>query len=499
MHRLSGADDGFLFIESPTQVSTCVTVAELAAAVPGGPGPVTFDDLRRHVLSRLDVLPSFRWRLRRVPFGLNHPVMVEEPRLDLAYHFRHVSLPGPGTVEQLDRYVASVSRTRLDRRHPLWQIILVDGLAGDRQVVIFLIHHTIADGVAWTTSLDRLLGDGPVPATDHGATDGDTGGATDGATDGVDGDVDNRDPGWLPVLLAALVDQLRALARLPRLVLQTRAHGRAVRERRRTNAVPVPKSMVDTPPTSLNDCVTLDRVTARTTVSLADLRRVRQASGVTINDVALAMVAGALRRHLEEIGETPGGALTVNVPVSGEPDGAPPRQFGNGFNNILSTLATDIDDPWERLLTISVVTAEARHRLELAGREIVRQWLDYAAPFFAEPVVRAWASMRRRHPEKAEFSVLVSNVRSAPNPWSLSGLPVEHLWISGPTFDGGGVNVTLVSRGGDIDLAVMANPSALPDPAALIAGLHRALDELLAVVDEGTVSEDAGTEAAAAR
>ena len=95
MQRLAGSDAGFLFVEGPTMTSTCLDLTELTAVEPGAP-PVTLDALRAHVEARLPLLPSWRWRLERVPLGIHHPVWIEDPDFDLGYHLREVTLPAPG-------------------------------------------------------------------------------------------------------------------------------------------------------------------------------------------------------------------------------------------------------------------------------------------------------------------------------------------------------------------------------------------------------------------
>src|SRR5690606_14558517 len=134
--RLAGSDAGRLFIESPAQTSTCVDLAVIGPSADGR-GPLTLAELHRHLADRLGLAPPFRWRLAPIPGGIGHPWWVEDPDFDLDYHLRHEVLPPPGGEDELDACVARALPGVLDRRHPLWQVVLVDGLEGGRQALVF--------------------------------------------------------------------------------------------------------------------------------------------------------------------------------------------------------------------------------------------------------------------------------------------------------------------------------------------------------------------------
>ncbi len=461
MQRLAGSDAGFLFIESPTQTSVCVDLVELSAPE-AGHDPLTRDALLAHLAERIHLVPSFRWRLERVPLGVHHPVWVEDPDFDLDHHVRRATVAAPGGPAEVDAAVAAVLPDRLDLRHPLWRVTLLDGLADGRQALLFQFHHSLADGAALLTSLGRLFGSAPVAPA----------------------------PPWRPapirraaLFLRAFLEQLRNWLQVPALLVRTLRRFKAVEERRKVGTVTIPGPMGDAPASPLNRSVTDHRVYARTTIPIADLQLVKRAAGTTLSDVLLSSLAGGLRTHLLDRDELPEAPLVANVPVDNDPPGAEPRQFGNRFANFVAPIATDVADPLDQLRAVAEATTEAKVLLDVQGRDTLPLWLDRIPPAIAEPASRAMNRRVRRHPEAPDFNLLVSNVRVLDPTWTIGHQHVDHLYMSGPIADGAGLNVTVTGFGPELHVAVVANPTAVDDPAALLAATRAALDRLLAAVE----------------
>lgn len=460
MNRLDGAGSSFLLMETPTQPSTILYVAELRPGTgpDGRVQPLTPADLRAHVERRLDFLPSFRRRIARVPFGLHHPVWFDDPDFDLDYHLGHITLEAPGGRAELDAELSRIAERLHDRRHPLWRIFLVDGLADDRQALILWWHHSMFDGGAAITTLTRLL--------------------SEDATAGVEPTPwqPQHPRGWR-LVLDALRDQGRQLWHIGPLLRRTLRNVSAVKARRKVAPVKAPLPVVDTPDCSINHAFSTRRRYVRTSVPLADVRSVKDAAGVTLNDVVLTIASTALRGYLSERGELPDEPLTVNIPVSSDPPGAPARQWGNAFTNFISSLATDVPDPWERMRVIGEVTKEGKEQLNLLGLTTYADWLRLAPPFLLGPVIREWARIRRKK-GTYEFSVLISNVRGPTVPWSFGSVTVENLYLEGPTAEGAGVNITVFSYGDRLNIVILVDPEALAEPEELASRMVDALAEL---------------------
>ncbi len=464
--RLAGSDAGFLYIESPTNTSTCVDLTVLGPATDGRP-PLTVHELRDHLAGRLPRVPSLRRRLAPVPGGLDTPRWVDDPDFDLGYHVRHATLAQPGGDDELRHFVATQLPGLIDQRHPLWQVVLVDGLADGRQALVWRWHHTLADGAGLVTTLSRLLGP-PRPTTEP-----------DRSPRGTehDGDV-GRLPRPSQLVKGALGHQARAWRDVPSLLAETLRRFKAVDERRATAAVAVPRSMGDAPRTVLNNSADNRRAFGLVEVGLTRLQDVRKAAGTTLSDVVLAVVAGALRDHLLAHDALPDGPLVVNVPVANDAPGAPPRITGNVFANYFSFLATDEADPIARLHGVAEANREAKEQLEIQGRHTLPAWLDRIPPVVASRASAWMAGRQRTGTAQPDFNVLVSNVRVTEANWSLGTRPVERFAMSGPVADGAGLNITVTGYGPTVHFALVVNPAAVADPQELAERIDASLTDL---------------------
>src|SRR5213078_2282216 len=146
MRRLTGLDASFLYMETPTNHMHVASTAVFdPSTVPGG---YDFDKVKQLVENRLPLLPPFRWRLVEVPFGLHHPLWIEDPDFDLDFHIRRAALPAPGGEAQLREFVSEVIGRQLDRSRPLWEMYVVEGLEGGRIATVAKTHHAAVDGVS---------------------------------------------------------------------------------------------------------------------------------------------------------------------------------------------------------------------------------------------------------------------------------------------------------------------------------------------------------------
>jgi WS/DGAT/MGAT family acyltransferase len=463
---LSGEDAGFLSMEGPEQPMNTIAVGILRG--PGGATTLTRADVRAHLEGRLDQLPSFRWRIVPVPLGLHQPMCVRDPDFDLDFHVREEHLDDGETLEE--RF-ARLAERHLDRRHPLWQATLLHGLSDGGQALVLKYHHCLADGVAARTTFERVFSDAETPPIPGEPLPWQA----------------ERIPGALALVVLALLDHLRGLLRIPGLALRTARGTKAAKARRERAEVVVPDFSGAAPNSALNDAFTVGRSYARAALSLADAKRAKDLAGegTTLNDVVLAVVAGAARAYLDERGELPARPLLASVPVSYEPADAPQRQAGNRFWSFTTTLATDVADPVDRLRTISATSREARAQLELLGPDLLPAWLDLVPPVVSRPGARALVErLRALGPDDlVDANVLISNIRGPAEPWTLLGATVEDLYIDGPPSNGVGLNVMLWSYGDRLLLGVLAFADALRDPVAFSRHLEGSFAELLDAVE----------------
>ncbi len=155
MERLSGLDASFLYLETPSMhMHVAITAILDPTTMPGG---YHIDRIKEGIASRLHLVPPFRRRVVEVPFRLHHPLWVEDPNFDVDYHIRRIAVPRPGGHHELAEIAAQIASTPLDRRRPLWELHVVEGLADGDFAMVFKVHHCAVDGVSGAELLVSLF------------------------------------------------------------------------------------------------------------------------------------------------------------------------------------------------------------------------------------------------------------------------------------------------------------------------------------------------------
>ena len=456
---MTGLDAKFLYSETPsTHMHTIKVVVCDVSAVEGG---LSYDSLTEVLAQLLVRLPPFRRRAVPVPWGLGHPVWVEDPAFELGRHLGRCALDAPGGDRELAAAVAGFASTPLPRDRPLWELLVVEGLAGGRIAVVAKIHHAVADGSAVVALLRNVV---------QGA-----------ALEPPSGPVD--DP-WRPEPIPTRHQLLAMAARqhvarwrgLPHLARQWVAQTRASEHRRRSFAPKPPLPLHHIPRTSFNVSITSERVFAMTTLPLDDLKSIRRVAGTTLNDVYLAVCGGALRRYLLDRGELPDRPLVASVPVSTDPDVA--RMSGNRVDNLYVPIGTDLADPLARLRQIHQGAHAAKEVRQLLGHDLLADRADIVPPQIYHSAVRLWGRSHIADHVHPPLNVVLSNVAGPPDRIFFGPVEVESLYSVGPILEGIGLNITAWSYSGALGVSVLGCPLSLPRPWLIVDALHDALDEL---------------------
>src|SRR5579875_885506 len=438
MRRLSGLDAGFLYLETP---STHMHVGMAAVFDPSGvEGDWSFHRVRDLVEERLPLLAPFRRRLVEVPFGLHHPLWIEDPGFDLDYHLRRACLPAPGGPAELADFTADFMGRPLDRAKPLWEMYVVEGLEEGMVAVVSKTHHAAIDGISGAELVANLLDMSPEPRK-----------------------VPPEDPPWrpdrVPSDLELLSSAVLSLAR-----------------QRRELEVP-PPAPFSAPKVSFNSSITPHRRVAFAEVPLDEVKAVKNALGGTVNDVVLAVCAGALRRYLAARGELPEASLVGMVPISvrrADERGT----LGNRVSAMLVSLATALDDPVERLHAISRGTQGAKEQHEAIGAETLMNWVEFAAPAVAARAARLISRMKVFDRVRPLFNVVISNVPGPSFPLYCAGAPMRAMYPMGPITDGVGLNMTVISYQGTMYFGLVGCRETVPGLEEIAAGLGESLAEL---------------------
>jgi diacylglycerol O-acyltransferase len=278
-----------------------------------------------------------------------------------------------------------------------------------------------------------------------------------------------------------VADQCRTLTGLPALVRKTKRGADAVRETSGDSPIAVPRPGADTPPCSLNAGFTRERRYARTFLPLADVKLVKDVAGVTVNDVVLGVVAGALRDYLMQRHDLPARPLVANVPVGMQTSSDPSHAVGNRLARLVTSLATDVAEPWARLQRISMVTRESKRCLDLAGREVMAEWLDLVPPTITRAVVRHNDRRRHGHPDHLDTNVTISNTRGPARRWTFGPAVVEEMYLTGPPNSGVGVTFVVWDYAGALLVGILSFADSVDDPGELASGLSRSLSELVTI------------------
>ncbi len=461
--RLSGLDTSFLHLEDgPAHMHVASTTLF------EGPTP-EYEEFRDHIASRLHLVPRFRQKLRFVPFGQGRPVWIDDPNLNLEYHVRHTALPPPGTEEQLRTLAARLFSQRLDRDKPVWELWLVDGVEGGRFAIVAKTHHCLVDGVSGvdiTTVLFDLDRD-PEPAPEPDAW------------------LPEPEPSDAQLLAEALIERVtspaeiargaRALLRAPRHVAGAAIEGLGA-------AGSIARTGLAAPPSPFNVQIGPYRRFAYVRTDLPELKRIKNMAGGTVNDVVLAVVAGALGRYLRSGGHsTKDLELRAMVPISVRAEdehGA----LGNRVSAMMAVLPVWCEDPIERLRTVTATMGDLKSSKQAVGASLLTEATDFAPPTIAAQAARLQSRQRF-------FNLVVTNIPGPQFPLYLLGRELQDVFPMVPLAKNQGVCFALMSYNGRVNFGLTADYDAMPDLDALAGDLEASIAELAAAAPSAVGDE----------
>ena len=402
MDRLNHLSAAFLAAEDVDPSSTLVIGS---CAVLPGPAP-TLDELRAHVGGRLDLAPRYRQRLRRTALDLRAPGWADDPVFDVERHVRETSVVAPGFDAELADVVAEVMEPRMDRDHPLWDITLVNGLSGGRWALICRVHHALADGVSGTELLRVVY------------------------------DVDGAPPDE--------VVGLRAVPGRPNRAAQAL---RAVR-----GGLALSGALAPVHGPSVTGPIRAGRRYAWRRVRISSVHDLRRTLGVTLNDVALASVAGGFRTLLEHRGLDPHPhAVRSLVPVSAW-SGSATDSPDNHVTLMLVYLPVDMGHPVHRVL----IAHERLARLRRTGEPEAGVWAQRLAGLVPHVVVDRATRLLLRIPQH-HVSTVTTNVPGPRVPLSCLGRRVEQFLPYVPIADRVQIGVAIFTYCGDLTFGISAD------------------------------------------
>jgi WS/DGAT/MGAT family acyltransferase len=460
MQRLSGLDASFLYLETPSQpMHVCSIIDVDTSTMPGG---YTFAGLREALSLRLKAMPQFREKLVDSPLNLDHPVWVDDESFDVDRHLHRIGLPPPGGRSELSEICGHIASLPLDRGRPLWEMWVIEGVADTdchrdgRLAVMTKVHHCGVDGVTGANLMSQLCGtEADAPAPDP--------------VDGVGGGT-----GW-QIAAGGLVRFASRPLRLANVVPQTMSS--VVATVRKAVAGQAMARPFAAPRTAFNASITGRRNIAYAQLDLEHVKKVKNHFGVKVNDVVMALVSGVLRQYLAQRNTLPDSSLVASVPVSVR--GKSDRPGRNQVSAMFASLHTEIADPVERLKAIAEANSVAKQHSSAIGASLLQEWTQFAAPAVFGIAMRLYARTRLTE-SMPVHNLVVSNVPGPQVPLFFLGSEVKAMYPLGPIFHGSGLNITVMSLNGTLDVGLISCPELLPDLWEMADDFAVAMEELLA-------------------
>ncbi len=476
MKQLTGMDVSFLLMET---ANTYGHVNGLSIYERPSPGFDPFTEVRKRLGIMVGHLEPLRRKVVEVPFELDRPYWVEDADFDLDFHVRHIGLAPPGAADQLAEQVARIVGRRMDRSRPLWEAYVIEGLADGRWALLQKTHHATIDGASGVIMLKMFTDDSPdaIYPLEHREW------------------VGEQPPSRAEMLQAAArnlaINPVKGM-RLSLSVLRdladsmgvTSVSGLATQVRRTLGSITaghpgdssssVSFPLTPAPPTPWNKSVTPHRRFAMRSADLPNLKRLKDATGGTLNDVVMAICTGALRQYLIEKDQLPEGPLRAMVPVSIR-TGQEEDPWTNRVSAIVADLPTYCADPVERVALCRDAMNAAKGQLDLVPADTLGRAADYTSPVVAASAIRLVSRLKLADRVNSPINVVISNVPGPREALYFSGAKLEAYIPVSTISDGVGLNITVHSYENRLDFGLISDRELIPDLWHLV-DLH--IDEI---------------------
>jgi WS/DGAT/MGAT family acyltransferase len=452
MDWMSPMDASFLHIEGPNNPMHIGGVSIFE-----GPAP-PFERLEQMVAGKLDLVPRYRQKVRFVPMDLGRPVWVEDPHFNLPYHLRHSALPAPGTEDILRRTAARIFAQHLDRRKPLWEIWMIEGLSENRWALLSKVHHCMVDGVSATDLMTVMFEDSP-------------------STSSPESWQPQPEPSGVELVLRTLRRQatspaeqlrvLRAAARRPRATLAQ--VGGLLRGVASTAGLLRPLGS-----SSLTGPVGPHRTWSTAYVHLSDVKAIRGAFGGTVNDVVLSIVSGGLRNLLQSRGEeVDERTIRALVPVSVRRPGEQ-GAYNNRVSAMFAELPVGIVDPEARLQAVRRQMDGLKQSNQAVAGDVLTSLSGFAPPL----LLALGGRLAARSPSLG-VQTGVTNVPGPQQPLHTLGRRLLESFPFVPVIGNVRISIAIFSYNGGLYFGVTSDSDSSSDIGVVTNGVEDAVFELL--------------------
>jgi diacylglycerol O-acyltransferase / wax synthase len=466
LQAVSGMDATFLYTETPTTPMNIGSVVVIE-------GSLDFETFKAIVHSRIHQFAKMRQRLVYVPMSIDYPYWVDDPNFDIDLHIKHIALPKPGSWKELRGFASQFFSEPLDQNRPLWSITFVEGLDNISQVpkgsvaIVSKMHHVAVDGVGgagmMSLFLDFTADKRPIPEPKP------------------------YNPAPLPNELSLIVNSTMSFAKdplkLPKLITNTLKATLKAGFLTRIQKIDLPTVPFSAPNTPLNGLISARRKWNSAILSLDRILVLKNAMGTTMNDVMLAICAGALRRYLNEKGKLPEKSLVAMVPISTRTK-SESEQTDNQISAMMVQIATNIADPIARLEAIQENTNRGKTYQGAMGAKTLAQMAE-AVPFgIANQAARLYSKFKVSEMHKPVFNVAITNVPGPKIPMYVNGHKMLTVMGSAPIIDGMGLIITILSYDGLVTVSPISCVNSMPDLDNFTKYIRESANELEAAILE---------------
>jgi diacylglycerol O-acyltransferase / wax synthase len=498
MRQLTSLDAQFLAMEND-RMQGHVSVLGVYDPQTASGRPLDAALVRELVTERMHLLPTFRWRLALVPFGLDHPYWVDDGTFDVEYHVREIALPAPGDQRQLAEQVARLIGRQLDRARPLWEMYVIHGLEDGAVGVLTKMHHAAVDGVSGAEVLGVLL--------DDTVTGREFASRPAVVVERFPSEVEMLGRGVLGMLrqpLRALravpttfphLDEVPTIRHLPGVKAIARSSRRIKRVvPARGDRAALQGNDLLAPQTRFQTRVSAHRRVAFGSLSLDDVKTIKNTFGCTVNDVVLTICAAGLRSWLDERGELPAEPLAGFIPMSVRtPEQA--GTFGNRVSVMIAELPTNMADPVERLQRVSETMSGVKERHRALPASLLLDATAFIPPALFAQAARATSRLADIRGIDQPVNVAISNVPGSLAPLYLCGARQRAQFPISGVLDGIGLNITVFSYQDCLEFGIVVDREQMDDPWPLLDAMRVGLDELRDLAHQHTAPRSSRTRA----
>lgn len=468
---ISGMDATFLYGETPTSPMHVGSLAIIE-------GSLEFETFKERIRSRIHLIPKMRQRLISVPLSVDYPYWVDDPNFDIDLHINRIALPKPGSWKELRAVASDIFSDHLDKARPLWSFTFIEGLDNMSQVpsgsvaILSKMHHVAVDGMGGQGILGILFDlsknppkDKPAPLFKPAAL-----------------------PNELSLVLKSTVSFAKDPFKFPRLIGETITSTVKAGVLSRAQRLQLPTAPFTAPPTSINGIISARRKWNATLLSLARVKHLKRVMETTLNDVLLAICAGALRRYFLEKDALPHKPLVAMVPVSTRSKEGGTE--GNQISSMLIQLATNIEDPIERLETIHENTIRGKTYQGALGAKTLANMAE-AVPFgIANQAAQLYSRFHLSELHNPVMNLTITNVPGPSIPMYLSGHKLQSIIGMAPIIDGMGLLITILSYNGEITISSTSDAKSMPDLNNFNRYILESANELEALILEYEKTKD---------